>query len=89
MFVSDAHLFVPREIRWKPIMAIRFASARRRKRFMRRVMRDVRMGLPLAALILTFAMTIFAAQLATVIVPTSSSHGPMMTALHSTVALLD
>ena len=89
MFVSDAHLFVPREILWKPILAIRFASARRRKRFMRRVMRDVRTSLPFAALIVTFAMTVFAAELATVIVPTTSAHGPMMTALHSTVALLD
>ncbi len=52
-------------------------------------MRDVRMSLPFAALIFTFAMTVFAAELATVIVPTDSAHGPMMTALHSTVALLD
>lgn len=89
MFVSDAHLFVPREIRWTPIMAIRFATARRRKSLMRRLMRDVRMSLPLVALIFTFAMTIFTAQLATVMVPATSSHGPMMTALHSTVALLD
>jgi hypothetical protein len=89
MFVSDAHLFVPREIRWKPILAIRFASARRRKRFMRRVMRDVRASLPFAALLFTFAMTVLVAQLATVIVPTNAAHGPMMAALHSTVALLD
>ena len=89
MFVSDAHLFVPREIRWKPILAIRFASSRRRKRFVRRLMRDVRMSLPFVALIFTFAMTVFAAQLATVMVPTNAAHGPMMTALHSTVALLD
>jgi len=89
MFVSDAHLFVPREIRWKPIMAIRFASARRRKRLMRRLMRDVRMSLPLVALLFTFAMTVFIAQLATVMIPATSGHGPMMTALHSTVALLD
>jgi len=89
MFVSDAHLFVPREIRWKPIMAIRFASARRRKSLKRRLMRDVRTSLPFAALLLTFALTIFTAQLATVIVPVTSDHGPVLTALHSTVALLD
>ena len=89
MFVSDAHLFVPREIRWTPIMAVRFATARRRKRFMRRLMRDVRMGLPVVALVATFLLTVFAAELATVMVPTGSEHGPVVTALHSTVALLD
>lgn len=89
MFVSDAHLFVPREIRWKPIMAIRWASSRRRKRLMRRVMRDVRVALPVVALVATFVVTIFVAELATVMVPTGSGHGPVATALHSTVALLD
>jgi len=89
MFVSDAHLFVPREIRWKPIMAIRFAAARRRKGLKRRLMRDVRMSLPFLALLLTFALTVLSTQLATVIAPAASGHGPVLTALHSTVALLD
>ena len=90
MFVSDAHLFVPREIRWKPIMAIRFTSARRRKRLTRRLMRDVRVSLPMVALAVTFVLSIFFAELATtVMAPTGPEHGPMATALHSTVALLD
>lgn len=89
MFVSDAHLFVPRAIRWDPILAVRWSADRRRKRLMRRLMRDVRVTLPVLALVVTFAMTVVTAEFATLVVPTSATQSAMADAVQSNFAMLD
>jgi hypothetical protein len=77
MFVSDAQLFVPSEIRWSPILAVRFSSSRRRKSLSRRLWRDARTLLPIAALVLTFALTVAMSQFATLLVPTGAPPSPI------------
>ncbi|MDH4017392.1 MAG: hypothetical protein OEV20_08635 [Actinomycetota bacterium] len=86
MFVSDAHLFVPREIRWSRVLAVRFTSMRRRKPLMRRLMRDVRVLLPIAGLVFTFVATVLTAEIATLAVPTGSDQGPAAHAVQATIA---
>lgn len=88
MFVSDAHLFVPREIRWKRVLAIRWTATRRRKSILRRIRRDARMLLPVAALVFTFAMSVVTAEFATIIVPTGAEQSPAVQAVQGTVARL-
>jgi len=88
MFVSDAHLFVPREVRWKRILAIRWTGSRRRKSLMRRIRRDARMLLPIAALVFTFAMSVATAEIATIVVPTGAEQSPAVQAVQGTVARL-
>ncbi len=86
MFVSDAHLFVPREIRWTPIMALRFSAARRRKSLARRLKRDIRVVLPVFALVFTFAMTVMTAEFAKIVVPTGATQSPGAESVQAAVA---
>lgn len=89
MFVSDAHLFVPKQIRWSPILAIRASSARRRKSLMRRLKRDLRIVLPVAALAVTFALTVAVVEIAAMAGPTSAQQSPMTALQRTTLAMLD
>jgi len=86
MFVSDAHLFVPREIRWSRVMAVRFSATRRRKSLARRLKRDLRVLLPVLTLAFTFATTVVTAELATILVPTGATQSPGAEAMQQTVA---
>lgn len=86
MFVSDAHLFVPREIRWSRVLAVRFSALRRRKSLARRLKRDLRAALPVAALVFTFASTMVTAELATLLMPTGAPQSPSAEAVQQSVA---
>ncbi len=88
MFVSDAHLFVPREIRWTPIMALRYTASRKRKSLMRRLKRDIRMVLPALALACTFAVTLATTELAIIVVPTGAEQSPGVVQVQETMARL-
>ena len=89
MFVSDAHLFVPREIRWNRVLAIRFSALRRRKSLRRRIMRDLRKVLPVLGLALTFAATLATTELVLLLVPSRFDHQGAMTQLvQTTLAML-
>lgn len=86
MFVSDAHLYVPREIRWSRVLAVRFTAMRRRKPLRRRFMRDLRKLLPIIGLALTFAATVATAELTTLAVPTGGDQGPAAQVVQTTIA---
>jgi hypothetical protein len=82
MFVSDAHLYVQREVNWKSLLALRFTNHRRRKSLMRRVRRDLRTALPFVALVFTFVVTLATAEFANSAKPRVSQAGQMQIAMH-------
>jgi hypothetical protein len=88
MFVSDAHLYVPREIRWSRVLAVRFTAMRRRKPLARRLMRDVRAMLPVAGLVMTFAVTVATAEFTSIAVPTGAEQSPAVQSVQDSVARL-
>ena len=89
MFASDAQVFVPRAMPWNSSTSIRFTPGRRRKRLGRRLMRDVRMVLPLMALVFTFAATVLAAEIVTLSTSPGAAQSPTMAAIHSSLVMGD